>query len=626
MGAERLSVDWRKKPAIRWGIWIALASISATGLRDYRVDNAMADWVTGLDGPAAAGGYVVVGGPTAAIDIERLAAALRRDEHVAACISPASVWDTPGDTSPVPWDFVISRDGSYAGLFCLPRQGVSDQTLVERVRAVARQVYGESAAQLAMAGPAVFHVELNAASQRRLPLATGAIVLIGVVMMRAIVGRWSAALAAAGAILLSQVTLLGLMAHLGVTMDMAVSMVPPMMMAIGYSYAAHHALRRGVRGVMIGCLVTTALGIGSFALADVRPIRSFALFGMAGLVLVYAAVTSLVPCVRPARRQGSATDAAEAVGWSRWSGAILIAAAALAVSGGIAAPRLGYEHNPIRYFDPADPFVGEFNTLNNRLAGMLPFAVTVSGGAADAAGVLLATPGVRCVIDATGWAGAGSPGQRVLWGLADAEALASLIDHEPRWAQWAAEHGMTLHWSGVAAQLAKVESVVIGVALGAFPSMLLIAAVAVGLLKRSVRWGVLSAVVNGLPAAAFVGLAAMLDWPLGLPSVMIAAIAVGMAVDDTLHLAAALTPGRSIRDVMAECGRPCVGSSLVAAACMGAFMLCPFRPTAQFGALMALSILAALAADMLVLPAALPLVAGRGATVQGLQERAAARR
>lgn len=84
---------------------------------------------------------------------------------------------------------------------------------------------------------------------------------------------------------------------------------------------------------------------------------------------------------------------------------------------------------------------------------------------------------------------------------------------------------------------------------------------------------------------------------------MIGAIAVGMAIDDTVHLVRGLKRRPSIHAVVVECWRPCVGSSLVTAACMALFAFAPFRPTAQFGLMMSIAVIAALVSDFLVFPA-----------------------
>jgi predicted exporter len=99
-------------------------------------------------------------------------------------------------------------------------------------------------------------------------------------------------------------------------------------------------------------------------------------------------------------------------------------------------------------------------------------------------------------------------------------------------------------------------------------------------------------------------LAGMTRWPLGLPALMVGAIAVGMAIDDTIHVLQGLARGWSPRRTLVRCWRPCAGSTAVAAVCFALFALAPFRPTAQFGILLSAGSIAALAGDLLVLPAA----------------------
>jgi predicted RND superfamily exporter protein len=53
---------------------------------------------------------------------------------------------------------------------------------------------------------------------------------------------------------------------------------------------------------------------------------------------------------------------------------------------------------------------------------------------------------------------------------------------------------------------------------------------------------------------------------------------------------------------MIECWKPCVGSSLAAAACFSLFMLSPFQPMRQFGLLITLATCFAMLANQIVLP------------------------
>jgi predicted RND superfamily exporter protein len=131
------------------------------------------------------------------------------------------------------------------------------------------------------------------------------------------------------------------------------------------------------------------------------------------------------------------------------------------------------------------------------------------------------------------------------------------------------------------------------------------ALVAPGTVLARIRAGLLGAGVSAVPTAVLVVVAAVSRLPLGLPALMIAAIEVGVTVDDTLHLAAALSRCRSATRATLECWRPCVGSSLVGASTLAVFALSPFGPTRQFGVLMAAAVLCGALANHLIVLAIL---------------------
>jgi predicted RND superfamily exporter protein len=121
------------------------------------------------------------------------------------------------------------------------------------------------------------------------------------------------------------------------------------------------------------------------------------------------------------------------------------------------------------------------------------------------------------------------------------------------------------------------------------------------LAARSMRLGLVALVPNLLPV--FLGF--ILMWGLGIPlsvgTSMTAAVALGIAVDDTLHLIHSYNP----LDPMATArgtGRALVTSSLVIAAGFAAIIPSSFLPARHFAVLAAAAMLTALAADLVVLP------------------------
>jgi predicted RND superfamily exporter protein len=583
--------------SIRWLPWLVVLSLSAVGLRHYRVDNDLAAWMPDLATPGPLPSYVVIGFDRGAIDASRLAGDLRARPAVALCIDPLLV-ETAGAVAGIgPEQFVVSKDGDYLGIFAFRRPDTTDEALVADVK---QCLTGVAPNRYALGGPAIFHLALNQASQQRLPAIAGLIILVGAALLRWTTGSLRVALSAMLAVTISQVILLGLMSWRGLPVDMATSMVPPLMMSLGFSYAAHRAAGRASWTTLALCLVTTALGLGSFVFSAVAPVRSFALNGILGLVLVWLAVMTLVPQAKTRRASGihrtlRAANIRVVTRGRPWvlAGTFIFLAGVVGL-----ATRVRFQTDPLNYFAADSRVVRDFKQLNQRLTGMLPFQITAQGPA-DPQPLLQATPGVRKVINIASFVDADEP---VFWCLADNDALPRLAKAQRRWQHWASAHDTTLQWRGVAAQLHETGRLLLTIAAASLPAMAAVAGLAVALVVRRRRLIVAGILVNLAPVAGLVFVAGMLRWPVDLPSLMIGAISIGVAVDDTLHLARSYVRRGSPTRAMVACWRPCAGSSLVAAACMCVFALSPFGPTAQFGVLMAAAILFALAGDLILLP------------------------
>ena len=94
-------------------------------------------------------------------------------------------------------------------------------------------------------------------------------------------------------------------------------------------------------------------------------------------------------------------------------------------------------------------------------------------------------------------------------------------------------------------------------------------------------------------------------------TVMIAAVALGIVVDDTVHLMTAFERQRShgaeaaVRSAVLEVGRPVLVTSVLLAIGFALLMLGSFLPSRQIGGLVATIAVAALVTDLLVLPVVL---------------------
>jgi len=165
--------------------------------------------------------------------------------------------------------------------------------------------------------------------------------------------------------------------------------------------------------------------------------------------------------------------------------------------------------------------------------------------------------------------------------------------------------------TGLAAYFARVEEYVVSTQVNSFAVALGVVVLLLGLLSGSLRAGLAVIAVNVLPVIVVLGTMGWLAIPLDISTVMIAAIALGIVVDDTIHLIyrfrrerqAGSTVEASLHTAFREVGLPVLATTIILAVGFASLLPARFVPTAYFGGLSALTILVAAVADMLLLPA-----------------------
>lgn len=165
-------------------------------------------------------------------------------------------------------------------------------------------------------------------------------------------------------------------------------------------------------------------------------------------------------------------------------------------------------------------------------------------------------------------------------------------------------------FTGTAASVAVLSEQLVG-ALGKslLSAALCIGAVCLALFK-SVRITLIAFLPNAFPIVVVYGVMGAAGIPLNAGSAMVASIALGVAVNDTVHLimhyrrrrSAGDTPDQAIGDAFHEIGRPVVLTSVVNTAGFAIFLLSDFLPMHHFGLLASISMAAALVGDAVLLP------------------------
>jgi hypothetical protein len=119
---------------------------------------------------------------------------------------------------------------------------------------------------------------------------------------------------------------------------------------------------------------------------------------------------------------------------------------------------------------------------------------------------------------------------------------------------------------------------------------------------------------NFYPTAIVFGLMGMLQVPLDVGTMMTASVALGIALDDTVHYLAwfdrgmkefGMTRRQACRFAYSCCARAMTQTTVVACIGMSVFMLSTFQPTMQFGLYMVPLMAVALFGDLVILPAML---------------------
>jgi predicted RND superfamily exporter protein len=193
----------------------------------------------------------------------------------------------------------------------------------------------------------------------------------------------------------------------------------------------------------------------------------------------------------------------------------------------------------------------------------------------------------------------------------------STIEREALAAEaWLREHGTPsmreARGTGPALMFAKITrrniaSMILGTGLG----FLLIAGILMVAL-RSVRMGLISLIPNIVPTLMAFGVWAVLVGEVGFAVSIIAGLAVGIIVDDTVHFLSKYNRARqrmsaneAVRFAFEHVGPAIVATTIIVAMGFAMLGMSTFRVTAYMGLLTSLTVACALAVDFLLLPALL---------------------
>lgn len=140
-------------------------------------------------------------------------------------------------------------------------------------------------------------------------------------------------------------------------------------------------------------------------------------------------------------------------------------------------------------------------------------------------------------------------------------------------------------------------------------SLILIFGVMVALFL-SAKVGLIAVVPNLFPILVNFGIMGLFGIPLSVATSLIASVAIGLAVDDTIHYLVRynrefkkdLDKDRAMRTTIMAVGRPIIFTTLTIGIGFSVLLFSHFQPTATFGLLMVITMTCALVGDLIVLP------------------------
>lgn len=130
------------------------------------------------------------------------------------------------------------------------------------------------------------------------------------------------------------------------------------------------------------------------------------------------------------------------------------------------------------------------------------------------------------------------------------------------------------------------------------------------MLFLSWKVALIAIVPNLFPIVVNFGIMGWLGIELSMATSLIASVAIGLAVDDTIHYLVRfnrefkrdLDPQRALRTTLNHMGRPIIFTSVTIGIGFAILMVSGFKPTAVFGAMMAITMFSALVGDLILLP------------------------
>ena len=444
-------------------------------------------------------------------------------------------------------------------------------------------------------------------------------------------GDWRALLLPLFASGASTVATFALFSSMGVTINLVTLIALPVVLIVGLANSCHFlanssaksgqgsdrdvAVRTTLQRVgppFFYSTLTTAIALASLGFNELPPIANLGLLSAAALIIVFLLVLLAAPLLLRQHLSGASGGRRESRrfgllsrGLAAWRAPISALLVLAMLGGAFCVPLLTVKSDPRAFIPDNAPFSSSLNLFEDEFYVFSPLRVLVGVGGDDRLLALRAAGSVReALSDNDGirhvsmQPAAGSYNGYVLSALlADAGSLdrvRSLLDSH------AATYDLELVYSNAALVYGDIDRQAMDSLLRSLGWSIALIFGAILILFRSPRVLLAALLANAVPLMLVCGAVWLIGNPLNLVTVFVFLVALGVIVDDSIHILF----WRASGDTLA-------GSSIEFSVLLSTFMLClglllcqlsDFPTTRLFAAYCALALLAAVISNLTVLP------------------------
>lgn len=522
---------------------------------------------------------------------------------------------------------IIGRDArQFLVVISLPR-ALEDAVLA----ALAEHDWGPRYARVSVLADAQLERDVAASLAKDLRLLIPVIVAVTLLAIFAAFSNWRALLLPLYASIASTVATFALFSIAVVSINLVTLIALPVVLIVGLANSchflaksdAHAAARENVRLVVRQTLqrigppfffstLTTAIALASLGFNELRPIANLGLLSAAALLIVFVLVLLAAPLllrIYLSASQPSWQASRPYAALSRWLWSWRIHVSALLLlamlGGAVAAPLLTVKSDPRAFFPDAAPFASTLRLFEREFYAFSPLFVLVRPAGDDRLQGLRGAGRVRDAL--TAHAGVREVRLQPAADDDNAYVLSALLTTEhdldavrERLEQFDASDDLALEYSSASLVYSDIDRQAMESLLESLGWSVALIFAAVLVAFRSLRVMLATMVANAVPLALVCGAVWLIGDPLNLVTVFVFLVALGIVVDDAIHILFWRAAGDRVS-----------GSSVEFSVLLSTFMLClglllcqlsDFPTTRQFASYCAFALVGAVVSNLTLLP------------------------